>query len=78
MEHIDKMNKALRKWSCTQCTYKNWPTVKMCTMCRALRTSRHDQPNDDTSGNLALLFVNIKANISHSLYYKCLFDSSKY
>uniref|UniRef100_A0A9J2P5D3 RanBP2-type domain-containing protein n=1 Tax=Ascaris lumbricoides TaxID=6252 RepID=A0A9J2P5D3_ASCLU len=50
MEHIDKMNKALRKWSCTQCTYKNWPTVKMCTMCRALRTSRHDQPNDDTSG----------------------------
>ncbi|VDM44723.1 unnamed protein product [Toxocara canis] len=52
MEHIDKMSKALRKWSCVQCTYKNWPTVKTCTMCRAPRAHTRDTPGDDCSGEL--------------------------
>ncbi|VDK50820.1 unnamed protein product, partial [Anisakis simplex] len=36
-EHMERINKALRKWSCSLCTFKNWPNVKTCTMCRTPR-----------------------------------------
>ncbi|MFH4983031.1 hypothetical protein AB6A40_009740 [Gnathostoma spinigerum] len=29
------LSNALNKWECAQCTYKNWPLVKQCTMCSA-------------------------------------------
>lgn len=32
-EQVEKLGKALHKWDCSQCTYKNWPNVKHCTMC---------------------------------------------
>ncbi|MCP9265710.1 hypothetical protein DINM_021077 [Dirofilaria immitis] len=33
LEQVEKLGKALHKWDCSQCTYKNWPNVKHCTMC---------------------------------------------
>ncbi|VDM95390.1 unnamed protein product [Thelazia callipaeda] len=33
LEQVEKVGKALQKWDCSQCTYKNWPNVKHCTMC---------------------------------------------
>lgn len=33
VEQVNRLSKALLKWDCLQCTYKNWPAVKHCTMC---------------------------------------------
>ncbi|CAG9535234.1 unnamed protein product [Cercopithifilaria johnstoni] len=33
LKQVEKLGKALHKWDCSQCTYKNWPNVKHCTMC---------------------------------------------
>ncbi|CAG0913712.1 unnamed protein product [Notodromas monacha] len=29
-----------QKWSCSQCTYENWPSARKCTMCNAVKSSR--------------------------------------
>ncbi|VDN57883.1 unnamed protein product [Dracunculus medinensis] len=31
------LSKALNKWDCSMCTYKNWPAVKSCVICRTPR-----------------------------------------
>ncbi|VDN24133.1 unnamed protein product [Gongylonema pulchrum] len=51
LEQLDKLGKIMHKWDCSQCTYKNWPSVKLCTMCGTPKECVSSNVGSDTTSD---------------------------
>lgn len=44
----NKENEQLKKWSCSSCTYQNWPKSQYCTMCHVKRVNTAPMTNQNS------------------------------
>lgn len=51
--HFENQNSVNIKWSCSVCTYFNWPKSKYCIQCLTVRKVKKSQQSDDSKNSIS-------------------------